>query len=49
MGLMGAEKSLPWERDQPTTRMKAVKGLLEFLKGNLKIKKKTPKAHNLKL
>lgn len=49
MGLMGAERSLPWERHQPTTRKKVVKGLLEFLKGNLKIKKKTPKAHNLKL
>lgn len=48
-GLMGVERNLPWERVQLTTRIKVVKGLLEFLKGDLKIKKKTPKAHNLKL
>ena len=33
-GIRGCREERSWERDQPTTRMKAVKGLLKFLKGN---------------
>lgn len=37
MGVWDAHQNCPWERDHSVTRMKVVKNLREFLKGNLRI------------